>query len=155
MQKKVWNKLWNPRWQPRSGCDGRVMAKILITIQVNLVPIPSEACRRLHKFAWIVVITKFSIILPSQPLLGRHLGFHNFFHVVFFAWATPFLQLGCFCVDYLWNYIYMLEKIFMGLSGSGNWWRKLQNYICDRLCEKGSYSFSKFSTLVNHISSGF
>jgi len=27
--------------------------------------------------------------------------------------------------------------------------------ICDRLCEKGSYSFSKFSTLVINISSGF
>ena len=32
----------NPRWQPRNGCDGRLMAKILITtIQVNLVPSPS------------------------------------------------------------------------------------------------------------------
>ena len=27
--------------------------------------------------------------------------------------------------------------------------------ICDRLCKKGSYSFSKFSTLFMHISSGF
>ena len=27
--------------------------------------------------------------------------------------------------------------------------------ICDWLCKKGSYSFSKFSTLVNHISSSF
>jgi len=26
---------------------------------------------------------------------------------------------------------------------------------CDRLCEKGFYSFSEFSTLVNHISAGF
>jgi len=22
------------------------------------------------------------------------------FHAAFFAWATPFLQFGCFCVDY-------------------------------------------------------
>ena len=32
---------------------------------------------------------------------------------------------------------------------------KILNLKCDRLCEKGSYSFSKLSTLVNHISSGF
>jgi len=31
----------NPRWQPRNGCDGRLMAKILLTaIQMNLVPNP-------------------------------------------------------------------------------------------------------------------
>ena len=70
------------------------MAKFLITIQVNLVPIPSKAWRSEHKFAWIVVIKNFAIILPSQPLLGRQLGFHNFFHG-----PHLFLQLGCFCVD--------------------------------------------------------
>jgi len=33
--------------KPRSGCDGRIMAKFLLTtIQVNLVLIPSEAWRR-------------------------------------------------------------------------------------------------------------
>ena len=31
----------------------------------------------------------------------------------------------------------------------------MAKHNCDRLCEKGSYSFSKFSTLVIHISSGF
>jgi len=25
-----------PRWQPRSGCDGRIMAKVLAKIQANL-----------------------------------------------------------------------------------------------------------------------
>ena len=83
-KKRAWKKLWNPKWWPRSGCDGRIMAIFLITtIQVNLVLIPSEAWRRQHKFAWIVVIKNFAIILPSQPLLGHHLGFHNFFHAVF------------------------------------------------------------------------
>ena len=53
-----------------------------------------------HNFAWIFVIKTFAIILPSQPLLGRHLGFHNFFMLsFFFAWATPFWQHGRFCVD--------------------------------------------------------
>jgi len=33
------------------GCDGRLMAKFLITtIQMNLVPNPSEMWRRQHKF---------------------------------------------------------------------------------------------------------
>jgi len=69
----------NPRWRPRNGCGGRLMAKILImTIQVNLVPNHSETWRRQHKFAWIV-IKIFAINLPSQPFLGRHLGFHIFF----------------------------------------------------------------------------
>jgi len=62
----------NPRWQPRNGCDGRLIAKILITtIQVNLVP----NLRRQHKFARIVIIKIFAINLLSQPFLGCHLGF--------------------------------------------------------------------------------
>ena len=101
-EKTAWKKLWNQRWRPRSGCDGRIMAKFLIiTIQVNLVPIPSEAGRRQHKFAWIVIIKNFAIILASQPLLGHQLWFHNFFHAVFFCMGRTFLlQFGCFCVDY-------------------------------------------------------
>jgi len=31
--------MWNQRWQPRNGCDGRLVAKNLITsIQVNMFP---------------------------------------------------------------------------------------------------------------------
>ena len=34
----LWKKMWNPRWRPRNGCDGKLIAKIIITrIQVNLV----------------------------------------------------------------------------------------------------------------------
>ena len=33
-----------------------------------------------YKFIWIVVIKIFAFILPSQPFLGRHFGFHIFFH---------------------------------------------------------------------------
>jgi len=72
------------------------MAKILImTIQVNLVPNPSETWRRQHKLTWIVVIKFFTISLPSQPFLGCHLGFHIFFHnglleirTLFYSWAV-------------------------------------------------------------------
>jgi len=72
------------------------MAKILITtIQVNLVPNPSETWRRQHKFTCIVVIKIFAISLPSQPFLDRHLGFHIFFHNglfgaahFFYSWAV-------------------------------------------------------------------
>jgi len=33
------------------SCDGKLMAKILImTIQENLVPNPSETCKKQHKF---------------------------------------------------------------------------------------------------------
>jgi len=69
------------------------MAKFLITtIQVNLVPNPSEIWRRQHR---IVVTKNFAISLPSQPFLGRQLGFHTFFtmaflepHPFFYNWAV-------------------------------------------------------------------
>jgi len=88
--------MWNPRWRPRNGCDSRLMAKSLITtIQVNLVPNPSEMWRRQPTFTWIVVIKKFAISLPSRPFLGHHLGFHIFFHNglfgaahFFYSWAV-------------------------------------------------------------------
>ena len=41
-----------------------------------------------------------SINLPSQPFLGRHLGFHIFFHHSLFEGRTLFLQLGCFGLDF-------------------------------------------------------
>ena len=80
-----------------AGCDSRIMAKFLLTtIQVNLVSIPSESWRKQHKFAWIVFIKNFAIILPSQPLLGRHLWFHNFFHAVFFGMGHTFFAVWLF-----------------------------------------------------------
>ena len=42
-EKAIVKKMGNQRWQPRNGCDGRLIARILITtIQVNLVPNSSE-----------------------------------------------------------------------------------------------------------------
>ena len=74
------------------------MVKTLITtIQVNFVPIDQVA----PKFTRIVVIKIFTINLPSQPFLGRHLGFHH----SLFEDRTLFLQLGCFGLD-RYNYIY-------------------------------------------------
>ena len=80
----------------RNGCDGKLIAKILIaTIQVNFVLNPSEMWRRLHKFSRIVVIRIFIINFPSQPFLGCHLRFHIFFHkgllgghTLFYSWAV-------------------------------------------------------------------
>ena len=45
------------------------------------------------------IIKIFTINLPSQPFLGRHLGFHIFFHHSLFEGRTLFLQLGCFGLD--------------------------------------------------------
>ena len=53
------------------------------------------------KFTLIVVIKFFTINLPSQPFLGRHLGFHIFFHHSLFEGRTVFLQLGCFGLDFI------------------------------------------------------
>ena len=96
-----WKKMWNPRWRPRNGCDGRLMVKILITtIQVNFVPRPSGT-----KFTWIVVIKIFTINLPSQPFLGRHLGFHIFFHHSLFKGRTPFFTAWLFLIRYIKQHI--------------------------------------------------
>ena len=91
-----WKKMWNPRWRPRNGCDGRLMVKILITtIQVNFVPRPSGT-----KFTWIVVIKIFTINLPSQPFLGRHLGFHIFFHHSLSQGRTLFFTAWLFWIRF-------------------------------------------------------
>ena len=42
------------------------------------------------KFAWIF-IKNFAMILPSQPLLGHHLGFHNFLMQFFFCSLAVFV----------------------------------------------------------------
>ena len=52
------------------------------------------------KFTWTVVIKIFTINLPSQPFLGRHLGFQIFVHHSLFEGRTLFLQLGCFGLDF-------------------------------------------------------
>ena len=43
MQKGQSEKVVKYRWWPRNGCDGRLVAKSLITIKVNLVPISYNA----------------------------------------------------------------------------------------------------------------
>ena len=65
----------------------KVDGKILITIQVNFVLIPSEAGMRQHR---IIVIE----ILPSTytitAIFGRPLWFHNFFHTGHFKQGHTF-----------------------------------------------------------------
>ena len=58
--------------------------------------LPSHFTRIQHKNTWIFVIKIFAINLPLQPFLGRHLGFHIFFHNGLLGGCTLFLQLGCF-----------------------------------------------------------
>jgi len=105
-KKRAWKKLWNPKWWPRSGCDGRIMAIFLITtIQVNLVLIPSEAWRRQHKFAWIVVIKKFAwiVVIKKLPLSYHHshfwattLDFTTFFMLFFCCMGRTFFTAWLF-----------------------------------------------------------
>ena len=66
------------------------MVKLLITaIQVNLVVAQNSP---------ELSLLNFLIIVPSQPFLGRHLGFHIFFHHSLFEGRT--IQLGCLGLDY-------------------------------------------------------
>jgi len=72
----------NPRWLPRNGCDGRLIAKILILngnqgkfccfsmFHYNSAPNSPE----------LSLFKIFAINLPSQPFLGCHLVVHIFCH---------------------------------------------------------------------------
>jgi len=152
--------MWNPRWQPRNGCDGRLMAKFLITtIQVNLVPNPSETWRRQHKFTWIVVIKNFAISLPSQPFLGHHLGFHIFFHYGLFG-AAPFLQLGCFGLDSLyrttceirlWSSKKYIMTMFVNMNGKilTVSWKK--SILVLQVFKAVALFYRLFTTFTNHL----
>jgi len=88
----------------RNGCDGKTT-----TIQVNLVPNPSET------YTNSLVIKNFAISLPSQPFLGRHLGFHFLFTMAFLA-PHFFLKLGCFGLDILSVYEIAYEQAERGLE---------------------------------------
>jgi len=91
-------KMWNPRWQTRNGCDGRLMAKILIKI---------IQCCPLHvslvfgtKFTSIVIIKIFAISLSSQPFLCCQFGFYISMTMAFFR-ATHFFTAGLLWVRFL------------------------------------------------------
>jgi len=70
--------------------DGRLMAKNLnTTLQVNLVPNPSETWRRQHKFTCIVVIKILAISLSSSHFLAATLDFFTMaFLTLFYSWAV-------------------------------------------------------------------
>ena len=97
VQPPLRKKMWNPKWWPRNGCDGRLIAKILITtIQVNLVSNPSETWRRQHKFELSVLnfllLTYSTITAISWPPPWISHLFQN----GLLRGRTLFLHLGCF-----------------------------------------------------------
>ena len=94
-----WKKMWNQRWQPRNGCDNNSMAKILITtIEVNLVPSPSETWRRTHKFTWIFVIRFFPLNYYRCHFLAATFIFTSFLTQVFWG-RTLFHSLLFLYID--------------------------------------------------------
>ena len=74
-----------------------MVKNLITTIQVNF----GAAWSIGTKLTRIVIIKIFTINLPSQPFLGRHLGFHIFFHHSLSEGRTVFLQLGCFGLDFI------------------------------------------------------
>jgi len=120
-----------------------LIAKILITtIQVNLMPNPSKMWRRQHKFTWIVVIKIFAINLPSQPFLGRHLGFHFFFTMAFLG-AAHFFLLDCFWTrydkhspSYICNYSRKITPICCHAHRVNRTWQEADNWYRGRFTIK-------------------
>jgi len=63
----------------KNGCDGRPIAKILITTtQVNLVPNHSETWRGNTNSAELALLKILLLAYHHSHILGRHLGFHIF-----------------------------------------------------------------------------
>jgi len=99
-RRPLWKKMWNLRWWPRNGCDGKLIAKILITtIQVNLML--NLIWRRQHKFTWIVIIKIFAINLlyHHSRFLAATLDFTSFFTMAFLGVAHFFYSLAVFGLD--------------------------------------------------------
>jgi len=104
----------------KNGCDGRLIAKILIsTIQVNLVPNRSETWGGNTNSAELVLL-KFLLLVyrPSQPFLAATLDFTSIFTIatITFLGAAHFLQLGCFWIRllYIMNYCYQMINLGWG-----------------------------------------
>ena len=80
------------------------------------------------KFTLIVIIKIFTINLPSQPFLGRHLGFHIFFHHSLFEGHTLFLQLGCFGLDWLSFFVSFFLFFFLFSYTYKNYYKTRTSY---------------------------
>jgi len=77
-----------------------LIAKILMmTIQVNLVPNPSETWRRQHSPELPMLNFLLSTYHYSH-FLAATLNFTSFFHKGLLGGRTLFLQLGCFWIRY-------------------------------------------------------
>ena len=98
MQKKTaWKKLQNQRWWPKSGCDGRIMEKFLITtIQANLCCLLQASLGIGTKFTWIVVIKILPLSYHHSHFWASTFDFTTFFMLSFFAWPTPFFTVWLF-----------------------------------------------------------
>ena len=95
MVRSEWKELWNTgAWRPRSGCDGRIIAKVLI-IKIRQICAPSN----LPEF----------LLLKLLPLSYHHshfwaatLDFTTFLCCLFFAWAAPFFTAWLFLCRYFY-----------------------------------------------------
>jgi len=96
-------------WWPRNGCDGRLIAKILImTIQVNLCcPLQDSAPNSPE--LWL---------LKLLPFLGHHPGFNIFFHNGLLGGPTLFLaSWAVFGLDFSSFCDYMLHSWHIAING--------------------------------------
>ena len=90
---------WKLSWSLAHACIMILMGYLQLAVHHVYSTQKQPSCA--HKFDWIFVIKTFAIILPSQPLLGCHLRFHNLFMLSFFAWAAPFFTAWLFLCRFL------------------------------------------------------
>ena len=92
----LWRKMWNPRWQPWNGCDGRLIAKIIMTtIQVNLCCLFHVSLTNLPQLS----LLKFLLLTYHHShFLAATLDFTSFFTMAFLedSWAVLGLDLTSF-----------------------------------------------------------
>jgi len=93
-----WEKKVKSKVVAKNGCNGRLIAKILIsTIQVNLCCLSMFHYDLTPNSPELLLLKFFAISLPSQPFLAATF---IFFHNGLLGGHTLFLQLGCFWIKF-------------------------------------------------------
>ena len=94
-----YEKMQNPRWRPRNGCDGRLIAKILITT-IHWCRIPVKPGKGNTYFPKLLLLKFLLLTYHHSHFLAATLDFASFFIMAFLGAAHFFLQLGCFGLDF-------------------------------------------------------
>jgi len=94
-RRPLWKKMWNPRWRPRNGCDGRLMAKFLITTRCQILVKRGEGNTNSSELSLLKI---FPLAYHHSHFLAATLDFTSFSQWLSLG-RSHFLKLSCFGLD--------------------------------------------------------